>query len=404
MSNNLNRNHAPLYGGDLFARDALQNPFPHYAAIRDLGPTVRLSNPDVLAISRHQDVKQALQSPEILISGKGVGFNDVVNNVGPEPGILNSDGDRHREMRATLMKYLSRPALNAHREKFSDMMVEQVKRYLNVGTFNGVTEIAMHLPLEAVSRLVGLPEKDRAKMLRWAAASFNVIGVIEREGKINQELMADIETFKDLGDYLRNLDPTTLQRGSWAAELFDQVIASGMSVDRARMSIRSFVLPSLDTTIYAMANLLYNLGRNPDQYQLLREDPSLIPGAVLEGVRHSAVARWFARVAIKDYIAGDVYVPEGERVMILYGAANRDPRRYENPDKFDVTRKPVDQLGWGSGPHVCAGMGLAKMEMEVLLEALVKHVHHIEVGDPVIGANNGLYGIDALPIRFSGEA
>jgi len=90
--------------------------------------------------------------------------------------------------------------------------------------------------------------------------------------------------------------------------------------------------------------------------------------------------------------------------MILYGAANRDPRRYENPDKFDVTRKPVDQLGWGSGPHVCAGMGLAKMEMEVLLEALVKHVHHIEVGDPVIGANNGLYGIDALPIRFSGEA
>ncbi|HJQ15993.1 MAG TPA: cytochrome P450 [Allosphingosinicella sp.] len=191
-----------------------------------------------------------------------------------------------------------------------------------------------------------------------------------------------------------------MRPGSWAAEQIEQVKSEGMTIGDARSNIRAFVLPSLDTTIYAMGNLLYNLGRNPEQYQLLRRDPSLISSAVFEGVRLSAVVRWFSRVAVEDYTAGDVFVPKGERVMILYGSANRDPRRYENADAFDVTRKPVDQLGWGAGPHICAGMNLARMEMEALLEALVQRVARIEVDEPTLGANNGLYGFDHLPLRF----
>lgn len=390
----------PLYEGDLFARDALQNPFPHYAAIRDLGPVVRLKCPDVVAIGRYEDVRKALQSPQILISGKGIGFNDFINQPVPEPGILTSDGERHRQLRSALMKQLSPAALKPIRDTLRNMIDEQIRRFIDRGTFEGIAEIARHLPLGAISKLVGLPEQDRGKMLRWASASFNVLGVIERDGKMIPELRDDLATATEVRDYLTSLDSSTLRSDSWAAQQFEQVRSGGMTIGDARSSIRAFVLPSLDTTIYAMGNLLYNLGRNAEQYQLLRRNPSLIVSAVLEGVRLSAVVRWFSRVAVDDYVAGDVFVPKGERVMLLYGSANRDPRRYENPDVFDVTRNPVDQVGWGAGPHLCAGSYLARMEMEVLLEALVQHVGRIEVDEPTLGANNGLFGIDVLPMRL----
>ncbi|HKR90212.1 MAG TPA: cytochrome P450 [Phenylobacterium sp.] len=392
---------APTYDGDLFAHEALQNPFPHYAAIRDLAPVVRLRNPNVLAIGRYADVRKALQSPAILISGKGIGFNDFVNRPVPEPGILTSDGERHRKLRAALMQQLSPTGLRPIREMLRRMIDEQVERFTDAGTFDGIAEIARRLPLGAISKLVGLPEEDRVKMLRWAAASFNVVGVIERDGAIIPALADDLDAATEVRDYLATLDPSTLRPGSWAADQFEQVRSGGMTIGDARSSIRAFVLPSLDTTIYAMGNLLYNLARNPDQYQLLRRDSSLISSAVFEGVRLSAVVRWFSRVAVEDYVADEVFIPEGERVMLLYGSANCDPRRYTNPDAFDVTRNPVDQLGWGAGPHLCAGMNLARMEMEVLLEALVQRVARIEVDEPTLGVNRGLFGFDMLPMRMT---
>ena len=121
---------------------------------------------------------------------------------------------------------------------------------------------------------------------------------------------------------------------------------------------------------------------------------------MIEGVRHGAVVRWFARVALEDYIAGEVFVPKDGRIMLLYGSANRDERRYENPDAFDISRNAIDQLGWGTGPHMCEGMHLAKLEMEVMLEALVEVVTHLEADSPTPGVNKGLYGLEALSMRM----
>jgi len=121
---------------------------------------------------------------------------------------------------------------------------------------------------------------------------------------------------------------------------------------------------------------------------------------VLEGVRHSSVLRWFSRVATADYAVGDAVLPEGARVMLLYGCANRDERRYEDPDRFDITRDARDHLAWGTGPHMCAGMNLARIEMEVLLEALIEQGVELTAGEGVMGTNTGLYGFASLPFRL----
>ncbi|MDX3911568.1 MAG: cytochrome P450 [Sphingobium sp.] len=390
----------PVYEHDLFAEDALLNPFPHYAALRELGPVVRLREPDVLALSRFQDVTNALQSPDILISGEGTGFNRFINQKVPEPGVLNSDGERHRRMRLPLMKHLSPVALKPMRERLRTLIDEQIDTLVGAPTFDAITNIAYHLPVEVVSELVGLPAEDRMKMIRWATASFNVLGVIEKDGEMIPELKEDLESAMEVIGYLRDLDPDTLRPGSWSAELFQQVREKGMSLADARVSLRAFVLPSLDTTINAMGNLLDNLARHPDQYELLRNDPSLIPSAVFEGMRHTSILRWFSRFAAADYVSGDVFIPKGERVMILFGAANRDARKYPDPDLFDVTRNPADQLSWSAGPHLCAGKHLARMEMEVMLEALVNKVARIEADEPVRLRNRGVYGIKELPMRL----
>lgn len=392
----------PVYEKDLFSKEALDNPFPYYDEILELGPVVRIKCPglDILAISRFDDVTKALQTPEILISGKGNGFNEFINQEVEEPGVLTSDGERHRKMRMMLMKYLSPAALKSMREPLETKADEHVRALAHGGTIEAMEELAAFLPISAVSEMVGLPEEDRVKMTRWASSSFNVVGPIMRDGELIPELAEDLQSAAEVIDYLANLDPTTLRPGSWSAELFNEVREGGMSLAHARISLRSFVLPSLDTTINGTGNLIYQLGINPEQFALLRENPSLISSAVYEGMRHSTIARCFSRYAVEDYIAGDVVIPKDERVMLLFGAANRDPRKYPNPERFDVTRNPASQLGWSAGPHLCAGKHLARYEMEAMLKAIVKYAQRLEADEPTSHSNRGVFGYSKLPVRL----
>lgn len=390
----------PVCKGDLVSPDALRDPFPLYREIRDLGPIVRLEHPDVYAIGRFDDVQQALRLPDVLVSTRGIGFNDIVNAPVEQPPVIRSAGERHKKLRRVITKPLMPAALKEQREMLKSLISSRLDTIVDQGEIDAVPTIARHLPLEAISYLVGLPEEGRANMLRWASASFNSAGPLDRSGTMDPQLAEDFASLREVQTYLLEINPLHLRPGSWAEMLFKAAEAGRLNLEEARAAMSALVLPSLDTTIYAKGNLLYNLGRNPDQWALLRSNPGLVPSAVLEGVRYSATVRWFARVAAQDYRIDDAVIPEGGRVMLLYGAANRDERHYPDPDRFDVTRNPTDQLGWGTGPHMCGGMHLAKLEMEVLLEAMIERVARIEVGDPVIGTNRGLYGFDSLPIRL----
>lgn len=378
---------------DFFTPQSLQNPFPLYRQVRDLGPVVRLREPDVFALSRFKDVQAALRSPVELISGEGVGFNPVSNEQHAEPSTITSDGERHRRLRRQVSRPLMPAALKERRDDLKAIISDQVKAVKGRGWIDGVQMLAQHLPVSAISFLVGLPESGRANMLRWASAGFNFLGPHV------EHLDEDLAAIREARQYLLHVNPDDLLPGSWSRSLFDSVEQGTLTIGEARAGLSGLVLPSLDTTIYASGNLLYNLGAHPEQWALLKERRELIPSAVVESVRHSAIVRWFSRVAASDYQVEDVTIPAGSRVMIMYGSTNRDERRYENPDQFDVTRNPQDQLGWGTGPHMCAGMHLAKLEMEVLLEALLDNVDTVEVSEPVIGCSQGLYGFDRLPLR-----
>lgn len=391
MTTTLARPGVPELDLDLFSDESLRDPFCDYRRLRDAGPIARLRHPDVYAIGRFADVQAALRAPEKLINGEGVGFSDAFN--APKGmNVIQSDGDLHRRLRNTVMRPLMPAKLREVRADLKAMISARVASLTGQGWFDAMKGLAGFLPVEAVSHFVGLPEVGRERMLEWAAAAFNVIGP--------DQDMADVVRMRDAFAFMSTLSEEKVRDGSWAGDLFAAARNGRLSLQEAMAAISAYIIPSLDTTILAKGHLLANLAGDTEQWKTVKQRPELIPSAVLEGVRRDSVLRWFSRLAVEDYEVDGAIVPEGARVMVLYGCANRDERRYADPDRFDVTRDARDHLAWGTGAHMCAGMNLARIEMEVLLEALVEADVTLTAGEPVMGVNRGLYGFTELPFRL----
>ena len=389
MSDVLER--APDLDLDLFSDASLKSPFQDYRRLRDAGPVVRLRRPDVYALGRFADVLAALRAHEVLISGEGVGFSDVFN--APKGmNVIQSDGELHIRLRSTVMRPLSPAKLREARADLKAMVAERIAALKGRGEFDAMAELAPFLPVQAVSHLVGLPSVGRERMLDWAAATFNLIGP-DQDGR-------DLATLAQSRTFMAGLSEETVRDGSWAGELFAAARSGRLSHQEAMAALSAYIVPSLDTTILAKGHLLHDLASNPDHWERIKAGPGLIPSAVLEGVRRNAVIRWFSRVAAQDYVVEGIAIPRGARVMLLYGSANRDERRYPDPDRFDVTRDARDQLAWGAGAHMCAGLHLARLEMEVMVEALADADARLTAGEPIMGDNRGLYGFAGLPFRI----
>lgn len=383
---------APFSTIDLFSQESLRDPFDDYRRLRDLGPVVRLQHPDVFALSRFDTVQSALRQSDIFINGKGVGFNDPFNAV-RAASVVQSDGDLHRRLKSVVIRPLMPQEIAKIRAELKQLISEQIDKLVGQGEFDAMIQIARHLPVEAVSHFVGLPQNGRERMLDWAAAGFNAIGPEYDPG--------DFKQLAEAAAFLLKVRRADVRPGSWSDQLFEAVEAGMLTLEEAGAALGGYVMPSLDTTILATGHLLNNLARSPEQWTLLKSEPDLIPAAVIEGVRHSAVIRWFARVATQDAEIEGVRIPEGSRLMLIYASANRDERHYPDPDRFNIKRKARDQLAWGVGAHTCLGMHLARVEMEVLLEVLVEKNVTLSAGEPVVGTNQGLYGFASLPFQLN---
>ena len=168
--------------------------------------------------------------------------------------------------------------------------------------------------------------------------------------------------------------------------------------------IHQYIAAGMDTTIASIGNAIRHLGSHPDQWAILRQDPSLVPSAFMEVLRYESPVHAFSRLVMEDVDVDGTLVPAGERVAILYASGNRDPRHYEDPDTFDVRRNPVDHLSFGYGVHGCAGQGLAKLEAHAVLSALVERVESFEVGEGTRTISNMTRSLDSLPMTVTKQA
>jgi len=154
----------PSYEVDLFADDVILDPYPHYRAMRDLGPVVWLPRHDVAAAVRFDAARDVLRTPEVFISGAGIAVNDMLNNP-TQANVLVSDGELHRQLKTVIARPISPPNIDELTVTIRDMADQLVRRLVTHGDFDGITEFAQHLPVEVVSHLVGVPEARRERML-----------------------------------------------------------------------------------------------------------------------------------------------------------------------------------------------------------------------------------------------
>ena len=383
----------PVYDGDLYADDAIRDPYPIYARLRELGPVVWLSQLQVYALPRYDEVASVLRQPQRFVSSRGVSLNERTNRllVG---STLNSDPPEHDATRAITSEPLLPGALEAIAPRIRRAADHLVAELVQRGRFDAVSDFAQYLPVTIVAELVGLPDQAREKMLTWASATFNLFGPENERAKAAFDDLRDLKAFLD--EYGT---PDKLKPGGWAQRIFRVGAERGIPFETCAQLMRDYINPSLDTTISSTGQAIKFFADAPDQWALVRERPGLIPNAVEEVVRLASPIRAFTRfVAEESQIAG-VAIPQGARVMVMYASANRDERKFTDPDRFDVTRDVHDHLGFGSGVHMCMGMHLARLEIVSLLQSLARRVKTIALaGEPVVAMNNTIRAYASLPV------
>jgi cytochrome P450 len=386
---------APWSDYDPYTDAALLNPWPGYQQMRNAGPAVWLPKYQMFALTRYDSVRRALEDWESFPSRNGVMMNDRMNQV-LRGNTLCSDGPDHHALREVLRRPLTPRALRPVRDEITAEAERVVATLVGRGSFDAATDLANHLPVSVVSNLVGLPEKGRERMLVWAEEMFNCFG------PMNDRTVASFPVLDEMMDYATNeAVPDKLKPGSWAAGIHDAVARGEVPAKACPAMMVDYMGPSLDTTICAISNAVWAFANNPDQWDLVRSNAQLVPSAVNEVLRYDAPVHGFSRYVARDVDMEEVVLPAGARAIIFFGAANRDERKYPDPDRFDVLRRPGDHLGFGAGPHACVGMNLARIEMLALFTALAKRVRRFTILEQEPLLNNVLRGFKTLRVAVN---
>lgn len=380
------------YDVDLYSDEAILEPYRHYRAIRELGPAVWLPRHDLWCLARFDEVRTALRDYNTFSSAQGIAANDIINTQSLG-NTITTDPPDHAKMRGIIRAPLAVPALQKIAPVIEQEADRLVERLVHQKSFDAMLDCARHLPVTIVSRLVGLPEEGRANMLRWASATFDALGTMNDRGRDALPQIRELHRYCMDERTLRGLSPE-----GWAAAIWRAAEGGQIPQAKCPAMMRDYISPSLDTTIFATGSLLWLFGRFPDQWEKVRSNEALIPGAINEAIRLESPIRGFTRVSTRELTYGDQKIPSGSRVLLLYASANRDERKWVDPEQFDVTRDTRDHLGFGFGAHVCVGMHLAGLEITALVKAFSRHVSRFELGEPTRAMNNVLRGFERLPM------
>ena len=384
---------------DPFGAAFLTDPYPHHARLRDAGPVVRLDCNGVYAMARHREVSATLVDWQTYSSARGVGIQDFARETPwrPKSIVLETDPPLHDRTRRVLQRVMSAAAMRALRPHFMARAEALVDRVVAVRDIDAVRDLAEAFPLSVMPDAVGPRPDGRDNLLPYSTMVFNSFGprndLFRRSIAAAEPVLAWINA-----QCVRE----ALAPGGFGAEIWAAHDAGEISADEAQILVRSILTAGLDTTVNGFGNAIYAFATNPDEWHKLRADRRLIKPAFDEVIRWESPVQTFFRTTTRDVAVEDVVVPEGNKVLLFLGAANRDPRRWPAPDRFDVGRKPVGHTALGVGIHACVGQLVARLEAEVLFEALAERVACFEItGTPERALNNTLRAFARLPVRVA---
>ncbi|MFD5266237.1 cytochrome P450 [Streptomyces sp. NPDC058335] len=388
----------PVCDADPFSPPVLEQPEELHHMLRTAGPVVYLSRYDVHALARYEEVHAVLVDWQRFESGAGVGLADFRHEEPWRPPslLLEADPPRHDAPRRVLREILAPPALRRLRETWHAAAEETVDSVLSSGTeFDAFTALASAFPLRVFPDAVGLGPDGRENLLPYGNMAFNAFG------PVNELVKADAHRVAGLSAWVNaQCVREALAEDGFGARIWAAADRGDLTHAQAPLVVRSLLTAGVDTTVHGLAACLYAFATHPEQWQRLRERPESARAAFDEAVRWQSPVQTFFRTTTTDVTIAGTVIPEGTKILMLLGAANRDPARWNDPDRFDLTRDPSGHVGFGMGIHQCVGQHVARLEAEALLTALAHRVDRIELtGTPRRHPNNTLRSWASLPVR-----
>jgi 4-methoxybenzoate monooxygenase (O-demethylating) len=383
---------------DPFSTEFLRSPNSFHERLREAGPVIWLSRYGIWAMARYDQVSAALNDWQTFCSRHGVGLADFKKEKPWRPPsiILEADPPLHTRTRGVLSRVLSRSALERLRAGIEEEAQRLIDELLLYGRIDGVKQLAEAFPFSVFPDAVGLVREGRENLLPYGNMAFNAFGP-------NNQLLEDsIASAAPVIAWISaQCRREALSTDGLGAQIYAEADAGQVTHEEAALLVRSLLTAGLDTTIFGISNALHCFASNPQQWRCLRENPSLARPAFEEVIRYASPVQTFFRTTTKAVEVVGVHLDEGQKVLLFLAAANRDPRKWQDPGKFDIRRKTLGHVGFGYGIHTCVGQMVARLEAESLLTVLARKVESIELaGEPTWRLNNTIRGLDTLPLAL----
>ncbi len=394
----------PATDFDPYADEVLDDPYPHYEMLRELGPVFYLSRYDAFGIARHAEIDMVLRDAATFCSSAGVGLaNFHMQEPWRKPSIiLEADPPMHGRTRKVVAGLLAPAAINKLRPTFERQAELLVDRILDKGSFDAVTDLCEAYPLKVFADAVGIPAEGREKyLLSYGDMVFNAFGPVNERFKT----CLDKAQSGAIGWITEVCKRENLTPDGFGAQLYKAADEGLLAPEEAPMLVRTLLSAGLDTTVFTLCNAILSFARHPEQWALVHANPAMARQALEEVLRFESTFHSFYRTTTREVELAGATMANEQKVCVFIGSANRDPRRWgETADKFDVSRRAAGNLAFGTGIHGCAGQMIARLEGEIVLTALAKRVKHIQLeGKPVIHYNNSVRGYTSMPVSISGS-
>lgn len=383
---------------DPFGAEILEDPHPFHQKLRKAGPIAYLRRYGVYAMGGYAEVHAALTDWQNFESGSGVGLTNFRHEKPWRPPslLLESDPPHHDAPRHVLEPVLAPRALRRLREGCQLAADELVTELLECEHIDAMADLAMVFPLRVFPDAVGIGRDGRENLLPYGDHLFNTFGPPNELVHKGNARITEVSAWVDA-----QCARDKLEEGGFGAQIWASADRGDITHAQAPLIVRSLLSAGVDTTVHGLGAVLGAVAANPTEWDRLRANPSLARVAFDEAVRWESPVQTFFRTATRDVRFGESVVPEGEKVLMFLGAANRDPLRWDRPDAFDLRRDPSGHVGFGMGIHQCVGQHVARLEAEAVLSALAKRVARIEsAGEPRRHHNNTLRAWGSLPVRL----
>jgi cytochrome P450 len=379
----------------------LDDPYPVYRRLRDEAPVYHVANPDLWALTRFEDVQAASQDWETFSSSAGGTGNDIDDTYQlflPAGDMAGVDPPLHTRLRGALRLAFSPSALRSRFEPIVRRKVnELIDTFADAGRADFARDLSRPVPGTTMFAWFGFPESDHPQLLGWFQ------DMLERDSGVRALPARALAGRDSLREYIRAAadERRASRREDLLGFLVDAQAAGQISEDELLGGSMLLFVAGITTTSGLISNSLFHLAGFPDQRELIRRDPAILPAAIEELVRFDAPLQALARTTTRDVPIHDDVIPAGARVALVWASANRDERRWSEPDRLDITRPAQRHVSFGEGIHHCLGAPLARLEARIVFEELFRRIPDYAVSGPVVRIRTPTdRALESLPVEF----